>query len=148
MPKNAFFDTLLSLKDGLDSFRHERGYLIDPESSAASEIVSLETEAIVSLYLGHQNDIHERLERAYKKAAACRLIDTEQVIAAYAQLLPSLKVPLTNRIWAEEDCCYNLGLEAHLKERDYVTMIGLLVREQMDKLTHQVQGLPEPMAIS
>jgi hypothetical protein len=148
MPKNTFFDAILYLKESLDRFRHERGYLIDPEGSAASEIVSLETEAIISMYLGHPNDIHERLEHAYKQALACRLIDTEQVIAAYTQRLPFLKVPLTNRIWAEDDCCYNLGLEAHLKERDYVTMIVLLVHEQMDKLTHQVQGLREPMAIS
>ena len=52
MTKNAFLDRILCLTEELDAFRREQGYLVDPDSTAARDLISLETEAVVRLSPG------------------------------------------------------------------------------------------------
>lgn len=91
-----------------------------------------------------------RLLHAYRTAVTRQVIDTEQLTAAYARmlLLPTLKAPIENLIWAEDACLYNRYLETHLENHDYAMMAYLLVRQQMEVLAAQMQEQREPVIIS
>lgn len=142
MVNNAFLDTLSRLTEGLDLFRQEQGILADPDADAVRRLVGLETELLVRLYLGQSfdaADMETRLKHAYGDAVVQRVIDTESLAAAYARLLPTLKAPLDDPIWAEDACLYNQYLEAHLAHRDYATMLSLMMRQQVEALVASVQ---------
>ena len=130
------------LTHGLRRFRHEQGWLHTPDTPAAHQLIALEAETIVLRYLNpaaYAAQAQTRLQAAWQQAAADGLLDTDRLIASYTAALDCLKAPITDPLWAEDDCLYNQHLEDYLAHRDYGAMAFNLWHHRVEQLVAQVQ---------